>query len=171
MDADVILIGLGANLPTARYGAPRKTLEAALEALERRGIHVVKLSRWYSSAPVPPSSQPRYVNAVAAVRTDLPPEALLGALHEIERDLGRRRAAARNAARAIDLDLLAYGTLVRSHEAPLLPHPRLAERAFVLRPLCDIAPHWRHPTLGQTAQELAAALSSADVRACEAQDG
>ncbi len=162
----MILIGLGANLSSVRFATPKMTLEAALEELESRGVHVVERSRWYSSAAVPPSDQPRYVNAVAAVATDLPPQALLELLHAIERDFGRRRAQ-KNAAREIDLDLLAYGDLVRVQSPPLLPHPRLAERAFVLRPICDIDPEWLHPQLGLSAKELAEAVAGdADVLLC-----
>ena len=162
----MILVGLGANLPSDRFGPPRKTLEAALAALEDRGVRVVGRSRWYSSAPVPPSGQPRYVNAVAAVATDLSPDALLDMLHSIEREFGRSRTVA-NAARKIDLDLLAYGDLIRTQTPPLLPHPRLAERAFVIRPICDIDPAWRHPQLKRSAAELAGALESADVEICD----
>jgi 2-amino-4-hydroxy-6-hydroxymethyldihydropteridine diphosphokinase len=166
----VILIGLGANLPSARYGTPKKTLEAALDELENRGVHVVQRSRWYSSAPVPPSDQPRYVNAVAAVATDLSPEALLELLHAIEREFGRHRTVA-NAAREIDLDLLTYDDLIRTQLPPLLPHPRLAERAFVLHPICDIDPGWIHPQSGLSAHELAEAVGrSADVQLCDPAD-
>ena len=164
MKQSKILIGLGANLPSPRFGPPKKTLEAALGALESRGVRIVERSRWYSSAPVPPSSQPRYLNAVVAVETDLSPEALLALLHAIERDFGRRRTV-KDGAREIDLDLLAYGDLVRTQSPPILPHPRLAERAFVLRPICDIDPAWRHPQLGRSAMELAeAAAEGADVQ-------
>lgn len=166
----MILIGLGANLPSARFGPPKKTLEAALDELESRGIRVVKRSRWYSSAPLPPSGQPRYLNAVAAVETDLAPAALLDLLHAIERDFGRRRTV-RDAAREIDLDLLAYGDLISTQTPPFLPHPRLAERAFVLLPICDIDPAWRHPQLGRRAADLAeVAAAGADVELCEGQE-
>lgn len=158
----MILIGLGANLPSERFGAPKATLKAALGELEKRGVRVVRRSRWYASAPVPPSAQPRYVNAVAIVETALSPEALLALLHAIEADFGRRRTVA-GAAREIDLDLLAYDDLIRQESPPILPHPRLAERAFVLRPLCDIAPDWRHPQLHKSARELAAAAGDAGV--------
>ena len=167
----MILIGLGANLPSSRFGPPRKTLEAALDELESQGVHVVMRSRWYSSAPVPATDQPRYLNAVAAVETELAPEALLDLLHTIERDFGRRRSVA-NTAREIDLDLLAYGDVIRAHLPPILPHPRLAERAFVLRPLCDIDPAWRHPQLGLSAMALAEAASKgADVKIYEGPSG
>lgn len=166
----MILIGLGANLPSARFGPPKRTLEAALEELESHGVRVVARSRWYSSAPVPPSGQPRYLNAVAAIETDLSPEALLALLHAIEGDFGRQRTVS-NAAREIDLDLLAYGDLISTQKSPILPHPRLAERAFVLLPLCDIDPAWRHPQLGRNAGELAeTAAEGADVKLCDGAD-
>jgi len=168
MKQKMILIGLGANLVSTRFGAPVRTLEAALEELERHGVHVARRSRWYSSAPVPPSGQPRYINGVAAVETDLPPAALLNLLHEVEREFGRHRTV-RNAAREIDLDLLAYGDLVSTQAPPILPHPRLAERAFVLLPICDIDAAWRHPQLGRSAVELAELLAeSADIEVYEA---
>ena len=157
MEQRVILIGLGANLPSHRFGPPIKTLQAALVEFERRGVRVVESSRWYTSSPVPASDQPLYVNAVAAVETELSPEALLELLHAIEHEFGRRRTVT-NAAREIDLDLLAYGDLIRTTKPPILPHPRLAERAFVLLPLCDIDPAWRHPQLGRNAAELAASI-------------
>lgn len=163
----MILIGLGANLPSARFGAPKETLEAALAELEARGVRVVKRSRWYSSAPVPPSGQPRYINAVVAVETELSPEDLLHLLHAIEHDFGRHRTVG-NAAREIDLDLLAYDEVVSPQLPPILPHPRMAERAFVLRPLCDIDPAWRHPVSGRSARDLAEAVAEgADVELYE----
>jgi 2-amino-4-hydroxy-6-hydroxymethyldihydropteridine diphosphokinase len=154
----MILIGLGANLPSD-VGEPRATLEAALAELEREGVRVVARSRWYRSAPVPRADQPDYVNAVASVETVLNPRDLLALLHRIERKFGRVRGAP-NVARTLDLDLLAYRDRVSEggEGAPILPHPRLHERAFVLLPLADIAPDWRHPRLGGTARELAAAL-------------
>ena len=165
----MILIGLGANLPSRRFGPPQRTLVAALKALEDQGVCVVKRSRWYISAALPVSDQPRYVNAVAAVATELSPAALLELLHTIEREFGRLRTVA-NAARELDLDLLAYGDVISTQNPPLLPHPRLAERAFVLRPLCDIDPAWRHPLLGKSAMELAEAVSQgADVELSEDQ--
>ena len=84
------------------------------------------------------------MNGVAVVETSLPPGDLLALLHEIERRFGRERREV-NAARILDLDLIAYGDLVRTDAPPLLPHPRLHERAFVLLPLADVAPDWRHP--------------------------
>lgn len=154
----VIFIGLGANLPHPEYGSPRQTCEAALAALEQAEISVLRRSRWYESTPVPPSNQPLFVNAVAEVATDLAPADALAALHRVEQALGRRRGVP-NAARVLDLDLLAYGRIVSAPGAvPVLPHPRLSERAFVVLPIAELAPAWRHPVSGHTAAELAEAL-------------
>lgn len=153
-----ILVALGANLPSERFGGPRQTLQAALAELERRSVTVIRRSRWYESAPVPRSDQPWYVNGVVEITTALGPEALLGLLHDVEQSFGRVRGV-RNAPRLIDLDLIAYGDLVRAGpEAPILPHPRAAERAFVLLPLAEIAPGWRLPGNGETVEALVARL-------------
>ena len=154
-----IFIGTGANLPHPIHGSPRRTLEAALDELGRRSVSVLRVSPWYRTAPVPVSDQPWYVNAVAEVDTVLPADRLLAVLHAVELDFGRVRTAP-NAPRAIDLDLLDF----RGEIAPggagraILPHPRLQDRAFVLRPLADLAPGWRHPSTGLSIQALLAAL-------------
>lgn len=162
----MILIGLGANLPGANKDTPRDTLTAALAALEAAGVTVAGQSGWYSSAPVPASDQPDYVNGVAALETDLAPGPLLTLLHEIESALGRTRSV-RDAARIIDIDLLDYHGQLNA-EWPVLPHPRMAQRAFVLRPLHDLVPDWCHPVTGQSVSELLAqAADRADVHALE----
>lgn len=153
----MILVALGANLP-GPAGPPLAQCEAALARLAETGVNVIARSRWYESAPVPASDQPRYVNGVVAVRTTLGPSALLETLHGVERALGRVRGEA-NAARTIDLDLIDYDGLVRGgDEPPILPHPRMAERGFVLRPLADVMPAWRHPVSGRSVGELLAGL-------------
>jgi len=144
----MIIIGLGGNLPSARFGSPQATLNAALAALEEQGLRVTARSRWYESAPVPLTDQPWFVNGVAAVETDLSPKALLALLLATEQHFGRVRSVP-NAARIIDLDLLLYhDEVINDAEGLIIPHPRLHERAFVLLPLRDIAPDWRHPVLG-----------------------
>ncbi|MDA0785332.1 MAG: 2-amino-4-hydroxy-6-hydroxymethyldihydropteridine diphosphokinase [Proteobacteria bacterium] len=159
----MILIGLGANLPGANHASPRDNIAAALLEIEAAGITVTGRSGWYASAPVPASDQPDYVNVVVALETDLAPGPLLMLLHDIETRLGRARTV-RDAARVIDIDLLDYDGQVEA-EWPILPHPRMADRAFVLRPLQDIAPDWRHPVTGKgVAALLALAADRDDVR-------
>ncbi len=154
----MILVGLGGNLPSPRYGPPRATLEAALARMEAQGIRVLRRSRFYRTAPVPASDQPWFVNAVAAVETGLAPDALLAALLGIEAEFGRVRTVP-NAPRVLDLDLLAYHEVVSAPGAvPELPHPRLAARAFVLLPLAEIVPDWRHPASGKDVATLIRAL-------------
>ncbi|TVR79536.1 MAG: 2-amino-4-hydroxy-6-hydroxymethyldihydropteridine diphosphokinase [Rhodospirillales bacterium] len=152
----MIFVGIGGNLATAAHGSPLATCKAAVAAVGRQGVVVVACSRWYLSRPVPLSNQPDFVNAVAAVATELDPLRLLDTLHRIEAAFGRRRGV-RDAARTVDLDLLAYGAEVRPAESGVvLPHPRLHQRRFVLAPLAELAPAWRHPRLGRTTLELLA---------------
>src|SRR5690606_22242197 len=152
------LIGLGSNLPCA-HGVPAQMVLAALEKLKERGLQIVSCGRLYETAPVPISDQPWYVNTVAAVETDLPPEDLLKLLLDVEAGLGRKRSV-QNAPRTIGLDLLAYNNQVHASDILDLPHPRLIERAFVLYPLRDVAPNWIHPVTKQTIGSLIADLPS-----------
>ena len=150
-----ILIAIGANLPGPDDSSPLETCRRAVAALDcLAGLRVKGLSRWYQSAPIPPSGQPPYINGVAVLLGTVDdPAALLVALHGIEVLFGRVRGSA-NAARTLDLDLIGIGDLVRAAPDPILPHPRAHQRAFVLAPLRDAAPSWRHPLLGLTAGEL-----------------
>jgi 2-amino-4-hydroxy-6-hydroxymethyldihydropteridine diphosphokinase len=158
-----ILVGLGANLPSPRHGPPVATLEAALKVLAARGLRIRLRSRWWESAPVPLSDQPWYVNGVVDVATSLGPVPLLALLHEVEAAFGRVRSLP-NAPRVLDLDLLAYGEEIREGpEPPLLPHPRLAVRAFVLYPLAEVRPGWRHPLTGLGLPEMIAALPAGQI--------
>jgi len=159
----MILLGLGANLPSAA-GPPIATLEAALAQLEASGVRIVARSRWFRTAPVPPSDQAWFVNAVAHLEASLAPMDLLALLHKVEHGFGRRRAA-RNEARSLDLDLLDYDGQVLDTPGLVLPHPRLHLRAFVLLPLRDVAPGWRHPVLGETVSELIAKLPDDQIAA------
>ena len=153
----MILVAVGANLP-GPAGPPLAQCEAALARMPAAGIAIVARSPWYETTPYPPSDQPRFVNGVVAVATALRPSDLLATLHEIERGLGRVRSVP-NAARPIDLDLIDYdGLVLTGPEPPVLPHPRMAERDFVLRPLADIAPAWRHPVSDMSVGALLARL-------------
>jgi 2-amino-4-hydroxy-6-hydroxymethyldihydropteridine diphosphokinase len=153
-----VYIGLGANLPSPEHGSPQATLEAAMRALEARGLRIVARSPFYESEPVPVADHPWYLNAVIEVATDLSAPATLAILHSVENAFGRVRRE-RNAPRVLDLDLLDHRGEVRDGpDSLLLPHPRLTDRAFVLLPLRDIAPQWRHPVSGRTVAELLESL-------------
>ncbi len=153
-----IYIGLGANLESA-HGTPHQTCKAALARLAAEaGVTIVRISCWYRSAPVPASDQRWFVNAVAELETRLGAEALIALLHAVEGEFGRERLA-RNAARGLDLDLLDFRGQRRAVPGGLvLPHPRLAERLFVLLPLKDVASDWCHPESGRTIDQLLSTL-------------
>ena len=158
----MILIALGANLPS-RAGPPEVTLRAALAALGRRGIGISAVSHFWRTAAWPEPVDPRYVNASAGLATRLGPLQLLNVLHEVETEFGRLRSSGmvnKNAPRTLDLDLLDYNGLVQAGP-PELPHPRIESRAFVLVPLREIAPEWRHPVSGKSIAELIEALGPA----------
>ncbi len=154
----MILIALGANL-SSMAGPPEATFRAAAAALEEQGdIRLTLWSRIYRSPAWPDPSEPEFRNAVAALETALLPATLLARLHETEARFGRRRdVAIANAPRPLDLDLLDCDGQV-SGVSPLLPHPRIHERAFVLLPLQDVAPQWRHPISGLSVASLLADL-------------
>lgn len=159
-----ILLGIGANFP-GPWGTPRQTLARGLAELDSGGVHVSKVSNFYETAAVGRPGQPSYVNAAAAIETAMPPEALLRRLKQIERAAGRRGGSPWGP-RALDMDILDFKGRVenwrgsrpnfaRAGRRPLiLPHPWIAQRPFVLRPLLDIAPNWRHPVTRRSAKEL-----------------
>jgi 2-amino-4-hydroxy-6-hydroxymethyldihydropteridine diphosphokinase len=149
----MILLALGSNQP-GPWGNPAQTVAAALRWLDRGGIRLKKASRLLVSAPFGVTDQPPFVNAVAEVETRLGPEPLLARLHLIERMAGRRRNL-RWGPRTLDLDLLDYHGLVQPPPArPVLPHPGIPERIFVLAPIAEIAPRWRHPVTRLTAAAM-----------------
>jgi 2-amino-4-hydroxy-6-hydroxymethyldihydropteridine diphosphokinase len=145
-------VSLGSNL-----GDREAHLRRALQALDTtRGVRRLGTSRIYETDPVGPPPQGPYLNAVAEIETGLEPRALLQRLLRIEAEEGRVRRGARGEARTLDLDLLLFGDRCIDEDELIVPHPRLHERAFVLEPLCELAPQWVHPRLGRTVAELAA---------------
>lgn len=153
-----VIVALGCNDKGA-WKDCREALEAAVARFRCEGIDVVARSSWWRSAAWPDPSDPPFLNGVVIVRTAHDPHALMAALGRIEEAFGRQRGA-RNAPRTLDLDLIAYGREQGDLNGLILPHPRAAERLFVMGPLSEIAPEWRHPN-GETAQWLAQTTSVA----------
>lgn len=152
--SELLLVAIGSNLPDRTGRSPTETCDRVVHRLAAHSaLTLESVSHWYRTAPIPASDQPDFINGVARLSGTLDPAELLMILHAIEAEAGRFRTV-RNAARVLDLDLLAVGDIVVDTPNLILPHPRLAERAFVLFPLCDVAPSWRHPLLRRTATEL-----------------
>jgi 2-amino-4-hydroxy-6-hydroxymethyldihydropteridine diphosphokinase len=159
-----VIIAIGSNLPGADGATPLEICERALRAVASLpGLSGAVRSRWYSSAPVPPSDQPRYINGCVRMQGDVEPAWLLAALQAIEQEAGRVRGAA-NAARTLDLDIIDMGGLVRGGPDPLLPHPRAHLRGFVLYPLRDVLPGWKHPVTGAALAAMVSSLGPSDLR-------
>lgn len=151
---DAVIVALGGNLALEGQ-AVQAVLELAAGRLAGAGLRPVRRSGWWRSSAWPDPTQPPFLNAVALVETALAPRDVLEALLGIETAFGRRRSAP-NAPRTLDLDLIAYGRSVIDEPGLILPHPRAAERLFVMGPLAQIAPDWKHPVSGETAADLAA---------------
>lgn len=148
MPEKIVYIALGSNL-----GDRAATLARAIEAMNSAGIRVTKQSSLYLTEPVDAPGQAHFLNAVVEAETSLMPMQLLHALMKIEQELGRRRIAP-NGPRTIDLDILFYGSSVIRGPELQVPHPRLTGRRFVLVPLAEIAPEFRHPVLRKSVPEL-----------------
>lgn len=150
---EAVVVALGSNLAFAD-ASPVEILEAALTCFADEGLDIVKRSSWWRSAAWPDPSGPAFLNGVALVRTALGPRETLDTLLRLERRFGRDRSLP-NAPRTLDLDLIAHGRTVLHEDGLTLPHPRAAERRFVMGPLAEIAQGWRHPVLGASAVALA----------------
>lgn len=177
-----LILALGANLPHGKM-PPRSTILAAVSELCDAGLQVEAASRLWRTPAFPAGSGPEYVNAVYRMTSRKPLKApeVLALLHEVEAKFGRERLQ-RWGGRTLDLDLIAMGDsvlpdaatqqswmqlpperqLVEAPSQPILPHPRMQDRAFVLVPMAEVAPDWRHPALGRTVTEMLAALPAAD---------
>lgn len=171
------LIAIGSNLP-GMAGNPFRVCNSALDACESPDVRILRRARWRRSPAFPPGSGPEFVNGAALVETTLSASDLLSRLHDVEAEMGRVRRV-RWGPRVCDIDLIAYGDLVAPDSetvsrlmqtdatagvAPdqmILPHPRMHERAFVLAPLADVAPDWRHPVTKLTVGEMLASLPQA----------
>lgn len=177
-DGTECLLGLGANLPFDAM-APEETIRCAIEAISSDALAEVKISQFYRSTPVPYTDQPDFVNCVIGGKTTLSPNELMSLCQSIEAQFGRQRDG-RWQARTLDIDVLAYGddvlpSISSWHQLMeegregkvmanlIVPHPRLHERAFVLKPLADIRPEWVHPVFKKTGLELLCSLSAQQV--------
>ncbi len=153
----MIIIALGSNLD-GPWGSPSETIVRAIETLNQFPLRLTRRSSLIVTSPFGRKNQPQYVNAAAVIQTALSPPTLLRKLHMIERAAGRRRTT-RWGPRTLDLDLIDYHGLIRSDSSRqmmqlVLPHPGAAMRDFVLQPVAEIAPSWKHPVLRRTAAEL-----------------
>jgi 2-amino-4-hydroxy-6-hydroxymethyldihydropteridine diphosphokinase len=155
----MILIAVGANLPDPAGQPPLETCKAAVIALATiPGLRLLTASPWYRSAAISQYPQPDYCNGIVRMEGEIAPTPLLLALQEIETQYGRQRLLT-NGARSLDLDIIDLNGAIRAIPPVILPHPRAHLRAFVLRPILDVAPGWRHPTLRRGVASLLADLA------------
>jgi len=154
---EAVILAFGGNL-AGDYRNPEALLDSAVQAAPAVGLRIVGRSRPWRSSAWPDPGDPEYINFVTLVEPSLDPRRTLDAALALEQRFGRVRSLA-NAPRTLDVDLIAYGRQVIDAPGLILPHPRAHERLFVMGPLAQVAPDWRHPTLGLTATELAAAAT------------
>ena len=159
----MIIIGIGANLKSDLHNSIIEACETSLQLIKESNIDVICQSSWYETEPIPISSQTNFINGVISVKTQLRNLELLQVLLSIEKKMGRRRGK-KNAARIIDLDLIAYHNDIIESKILSLPHPRLFQRAFVVKPIFEIAPNWRHPVLGVSIGALLPPLADQKIK-------
>lgn len=167
---DAVIVALGCN-DKGVWPSNEAVLEASLARFRSEGVDVLARSSWWRSMAWPDPQDPPFLNGVVIVRTEHDPHALMATLGRIEDAFGRERST-RNAPRTLDLDLVAYGRLSGDLDGLILPHPRAADRLFVMGPVAEIAPEWVHPVNGQTAANLAQTASvGRDARPVRAERG
>lgn len=157
----MILISFGGNIAFEGQ-SPTQVHAAAIASLADYGITVVRCSRFYKTPAWPDPAEPPFNNGVLAVETDLSPDALMDTLLMIEQRFGRQRSI-KNAPRTLDLDVLSYHDVIMGTSHLTLPHPRVHERAFILKPLCDVAPDWQHPIMNKSAQSLLQGMDISEI--------
>jgi 2-amino-4-hydroxy-6-hydroxymethyldihydropteridine diphosphokinase len=154
----MILIAIGANIPSPDGSAPIDTCRAAVPLVcAIPGLSLVALSGWYRAEAIPRGTSPDYCNGMVRLAGEIDPVFLLAELHRIEDRFGRARPFP-NAPRSLDLDIIDLNGMIRATPDPILPHPRAHLRAFVLRPLLDVAPGWRNPVFRTSVTTLLAGL-------------
>lgn len=153
-----VYLALGSNI-----GERERNLQDAIDRIGGANLRVLRTSPVYETEPMERREQPWFLNLVAEAETDLFPLQLLQRAQRIEMELGRKRLAAKGP-RTIDIDILLYGNFVIHSARLVIPHPRLAERRFVLEPLVDLAPELRHPVSRRTMRELLSAVTGQAVR-------
>ena len=154
----MILIALGSNLNSELYGSPLKNCLNGVKIL-RKNFFVKKVSKFYKTEPIPKSDQPWYVNGVVEIKTTLHPFDILKKLFFIE-NYYKRVTKKKNEPRVIDLDLISYNNFVSKKKSLMLPHPRMHKRMFVIKPICDLNPKWKHPIFKENALNLLKKLAN-----------
>ena len=154
----MILVAIGSNLNSKSFGSPEQNCNAAIDML-RKYFEVAQYSSFYKTEPIPKSEQPWFVNCIVNIKSKISPSRILDTLLEIELQFGRKRNR-KNEARVIDLDLIAYNSLIIKSLKLTLPHPRMHLRKFVIQPICDINKNWIHPISKKKAFEILKELAN-----------
>ena len=160
----MIFLGLGSNLPS-KYGDKFANINLAISSLESYGVKIIKRSSFYKTPSYPDRKKPKFINVVILVRTNLPPVDLMSLLVFIEKKLERKRIK-KNDPRTCDIDIIDYNSQIlnlKYNNLDLkLPHKELASRNFVLFPLQEISPMWKHPKTKETISNLIQKLNEED---------